>query len=137
MTAKVIFYTVKDAQAKLDYICHRAEEAMRQEERLLIAVPNEEAGQYIDALLWRQPETSFIPHITTQAPTKVWVAITSKLTHNFNQARTLLNLCSETHPLFAQFEVVYELDDQTHPQKAALSLQRRSYYESNGIQPHN
>ena len=137
MAAKVIFHTVKDPQAKLDFICQRAEEAMRQEERLLIAVPNDEAAQYIDALLWRQPETSFIPHIITQGATKVWVAITSKTDHNFNQAHTLLNLCSETHPRYAEFQIVFELDDQTHPQKSVLSQQRRSYYEAKGIQTHH
>lgn len=137
MITRVIFHTVKDAQAKLDFICQRAEEAMRQEERLLIAVPTDEAAQYIEALLWRQPETSFIPHVITQSPTTAWVAITSKPTHNFNQASILLNLCSEVPPLYSQFNIVYELDDQTHPQKATLSEQRRSSYAANGIQPHN
>ena len=60
---KVNFYQVKNNSAKILLICAKAQEAIQHEKRLIIAAPNLEAAEYIDALLWNTPAESFIPHI--------------------------------------------------------------------------
>jgi DNA polymerase-3 subunit chi len=99
----------------------------------LIAVPNFQAAQYIDNLLWRIPEESFIPHIIADAPTAEWIAITMQDQQNVNQAARLLNLCSTPSALYQQVEEVYDLYDETHPQKKDLSQQRLRLYQAKGL----
>ena len=91
---KVTFYRVKNNSAKIQLICRKAQEAFQYERRLLISVPNIEAAHYIDALLWKFPEESFMPHVIAETETQEWIAITSQEKHNINQAPHLLNLCS-------------------------------------------
>lgn len=131
---KVTFYHVKDNGAKIQLICTKAQEAFYQGKRLLIAVPNLQAAQYIEALLWRSPEESFMPHVIADTPTSEWIAITLQEQHNVNQAARLLNLCPNPSPLYQQVEEVYDLYDETHPQKSELSQQRLRFYQSKGLQ---
>jgi DNA polymerase-3 subunit chi len=131
--SKVLFYRVKDNTAKLHLICSKAQEAFKQEKRLLIAVPNLQAAQYIDTLLWRQPAESFLPHVITDSSVSEWIAITIQDQHNVNQAVRLLNLCSSPSPLYQHVEEVYDLFDETHPEKVELSQQRVQFYQSKGL----
>lgn len=130
---KIAFYRVKDNAAKLQFICSKAQEAVRQEKRLLIAVPNLEAAQYVDQLLWRIPEESFIPHVVTDMPTQEWIAITLQEQQNVNQATHLLNLCPHPSPLYQYVEEVYDFYDETQPQKKELSEQRLRFYQEKGL----
>jgi DNA polymerase III subunit chi len=124
---------VKDNSSKIHLICTKAQEAFRQEKRLLIAAPDFQAAQYLDALLWRLPSESFIPHIITDTDTSEWIAITVQQQHNVNQAIRLLNLCSPPSPLYQHVEEVYDLYDETHPQKTELSQQRFRFYQAQGF----
>lgn len=114
-------------------ICTKAHEAFKQEKRLLIAVPNFQAAQYVETLLWKVPAESFIPHVVADTSTSEWVAITMQEQHNVNQAARLLNLCPTPSTLYQQISEVYEFYDETHPQKAELSQQRLQLYQSKGI----
>lgn len=131
---KVIFFRVKDNQAKVVRICHLVQELVDKDKKILITVPNEEAAKFIDTLLWRTPEESFLPHAIVSGPSNELVAITSITTQNFNNAHCLLNLCGELNPIFQQFEEVYELYDETHPQKIQQSQTKVQEYKSKGIQ---
>jgi DNA polymerase-3 subunit chi len=130
---KVIFFPVKDNQAKIQLICFKVQQAINQEKRILITVPTEEAAKYIDSLLWRIPEESFIPHAIAQTPVKEWVAITPHLMHNLNEAHYLLNLCPQICPIYQHFEEIYELYDETHPQKTEWAQKRLQDYQSKGL----
>lgn len=130
---KVIFYRVKDNASKLGWISAKAREAYDHEKRLLIVVPNLQAAHYVDSLLWRMPEESFIPHVVTDMPTIEWVAITLQEQSNVNQATRLLNLCSGPTPLYGQMEEIFEIFDETSADKAALSQQRLRYYQEKGV----
>jgi DNA polymerase III subunit chi len=130
---KVTFYLVKDNHSKIQLICDKAQEAFRQEKRLLIAVPTFQAAQYIDALLWRLPEESFIPHVIADTPTSEWIAITLQEVENVNKAVHLLNLCPMPTSLYQQVEEIYDLFDETHPEKRELSQQRFQFYQSKGL----
>lgn len=131
--AKVIFYRVKDNAAKIHVICAKAKESFQLERRLLISVPSFEAAQYIESLLWKVPEESFMPHVIADTATKEWIAITLQDQHNSNQSPRLLNLCPTFSPLSHQVEEVYELFDESHPQKLKASEQRMQEYRSNGF----
>src|SRR5438067_1828946 len=115
---RVIFYTVSDNAGKLLRICKTVQDAMQKEKKLLIFVPNEEAGRYIDALLWRMPEDSFLPHIYSNINknSKERVIIT-ELDNNLNQASVLLNLKPSCSPLLPGLEEIHELYEISAPEK--------------------
>lgn len=123
------FYRIKDNPSKLELICSKAKEAIDQEKKLLILVGTLEAGQYIDALLWRKPEESFIPHLFTQNSTNEWIAITMHQS-NINQAPRVLNLQLNAISFFQEFEEIIELYDETTPEKIKFSKDRLKYYQS-------
>jgi len=45
----------------------------------MILVPNIEAAQYVDSLLWKTPTDSFIPHVITQSTSSEWIVITYQM----------------------------------------------------------
>lgn len=129
---KITFIRVKDNQEKCACILQRAQAVFFEEKRLLIAVPNMEAAQYVDTLIWHTPEDSFIPHTIAQGPCQDWIAITT-LSQNVNQAQILLNLSPQACSFYLAFEQVYELYDASHPQKEALAKQKLVDYQAKGI----
>jgi DNA polymerase III subunit chi len=129
-TPRVIFISVKDNNSKLNVICQTVQNLFIQKKAVLILVPNEEAASYVDQLLWRLPEESFLPHRIAFNPTNEPVVITTKA-ENMNQAHVLFNLCPNASPIYRDFETIYELDDRTHPTKEQLSQQRKAFYASN------
>jgi len=129
---RIIFYKITDNQSKIDLICAKVKESLEQEKRLLILVATKEAGEYLDALLWKKPAESFYPHIFTQESTTEWIAITQQLA-NINQASSLLNLGTLPVIFFQEFKEIYEIDDQTSPEKAGRSKERFDHYQSRGI----
>lgn len=131
---KVFFYRVKDNGAKIKLISTKAHEAFQTEKRLLIAVPSFEAAQYVDSLLWRTPEESFLPHVISDTKTKEWIAITMQDKENINQSSRLLNLTSSVSSLAYTIEEIFELYDETHPQKKELSEKRVIEYQAKGCQ---
>ncbi len=135
-SARVIFYEVTQNNVKLAFICQKAVEAFSQEKKLLITVPNLQAAQYVDDLLWRFSEESFIPHVVTDHPTAEWVAITLQNHINVNGAVRLLNLCPTPPPLFQEVVEIYEFYDKTDGQKAELSQKRYQFYEEKKLDLH-
>jgi DNA polymerase III subunit chi len=130
---KAIFHRVSDNGAKIQFVCSKAQEALQHEKRLLIAVPNFQAAQYVDLLLWQHPAESFLPHVIAEATTPESIAITMQQQHNVNQATWLLNLCPTPSALYQYVEEVYDLYDESHPQKTELSRQRMGFYEAKGL----
>ncbi len=133
MKSKVYFFNVKDNQAKIHLICSKAKESFEQEKRLQILVPTIEAGQYIDSLLWRYPEDSFLTHILTTNLSSEWIVITTEETVNLNLAARLLNLCPHPVKYFSLFAEIYELYDESHPQKLENSKLRFKNYQDWGL----
>lgn len=130
---KVIFFRMNTNQAKIHFICSQIKKTLEQEKKLLIFTPNQEAANYIDALLWRLPEESFIPHAIVHSSTKEWVAITTQFNQNFNQAPYLLNLSLQNCPIYQEFEEIYELYDETNEQRRDHSHQRWTDYQSKNV----
>lgn len=130
---KVIFYHIKNNSSKIDLIVAKGEEALQRKKRLLILVPNMQAAEYVDALLWKQPQDSFIPHTIAETKTKEWIAITIQKELNVNEAVCLLNLCTTPPPLYAEIEEIYEIYDETHPEKKEFSEKRLQFYQQQKI----
>lgn len=130
---KVVFYHVKDNQAKLSLICHLAVQAFRNEKKLLITVNSLQAAQYVDQLLWRLPMHEFIPHAIADISSSEWITITLQDQHNVNKANCLLNLGTHFPPLSLKMEEVYEIYDETHADKLTLSKQRIDAYQAKGM----
>lgn len=129
--SRITFLKVKTNQEKLESITKIVERHFDLAQNILISTPNEQVANYIDQLLWRMTEESFIPHTIATAPCHDAVIITSTA-ENFNQASVLINLCPGCPPSFNEFTTVYELYDLTHPEKEALSKSRHeSYLQSN------
>lgn len=130
--ARIIFLKVSTNGEKLAAICSIVHHHFEQNHLQLITVPSEEAARYIDVLLWRHPEDSFIPHCISNVPSKAPIVITTTQS-NLNKAQVLLNLCPTTSQLIREFPFVYELYDETHPTKSEMSQQRYAHYQSMGM----
>lgn len=133
MKPKVVFHPVKDAQAKIRIICQSIQSLVSKGKKVLIAVSNDEAAQYIDALLWRYPEDSFLPHTISQKKSAERVVITTLANENLNDAACLFNLRSDISPLVDSYEEIHELYDETHPAKMEISKKKVVEYQSKGM----
>lgn len=113
-------------------ICKTVQHHFELGHAILIAVPSNEAAHYVDQLLWRLPEDSFLPHQITESATNERVVITTQGI-NVNQASVLFNLCPTASVIWPQLTTIYELLDETHSDKLRLSKQRQSDYKAQGL----
>ncbi|MCB1082409.1 MAG: DNA polymerase III subunit chi, partial [Chlamydiia bacterium] len=67
---RVTFYQVKTGEERKGRIITLATEYFEKKEPLLIRLPHEKALEYVDLLLWRFPQESFLPHAIKDTPTK-------------------------------------------------------------------
>lgn len=132
MNSKIIFLKVATNQNKLFSLTKVIQKQFDLNEHILIFVPTNEVAQYIDQLIWRLPQESFIPHIVSDTPCNNPVVITSK-NENLNKATVLINLSQNVNTNFHEFHTVYELYDMTHPSKEELSKARHLSYSERGF----
>lgn len=129
---KIIFLEIITNQQKITALCQLAQSYFDQKDAVLILAPSVQALHYIDELLWKYPDDSFLPHETASSPSKEKVVITTHQ-QNLNQAKVLINL-SPQPPLFLDgFETIYELYDKTHPDKSKQSEKRYQEYLKKGL----
>lgn len=131
--ATVIFLPVFDNTSKMSTICSVVQQHFEQKRPIQIAVASDEAAQYLDLLLWRMPEESFLPHVISSVPVEDLIVITKTLT-NLNCAEILFNLCPEVSAISSQFAKIYELLDHTHPDKLRQSQLRQETYQALGCE---
>jgi len=129
---RVIFFQVRDVASKLKRILETAQFHFERKECLLILVEDAKAQTFVDEFLWKQPETSFLPHVATDIFSQDRIAIT-KIKSNINQASIVFNLCPT--PLFIEgpFKIIYEFEDLTAPSKKNLSTLRFDAYKQAGL----
>lgn len=130
---QIIFIKVSNNPAKASCLCSIIQNHFTQKQSILVAVPNAEVATYVDQLLWKRPEESFLPHTIAQSNTKEAVVITSK-PENLNDATILFNLCTTSSLIANQFELIYELLDETHADKLKLSQERLQAYTKEGFE---
>lgn len=128
---RVVFFQVNDNPTKLKKIVEIAHLHFSKKEPLLILV--EEAGlKFVDELLWKYPETSFLPHKIEEGESDELITIT-KSKKNLNQAHVAFNLCPTALLLESPFKMIYEFEDLTAPIKKNLSSSRFDAYKSAGF----
>ena len=108
---RTTFFQVKSDQMKRQKIIELAEDYFEKKEPLLFKVPHQKALEYLDLLLWRFPQDSFLPHVIQDSPCSDLLAITAS-DENPNRSRSLFNLTPtpiENPDLF--FTHIYEFED--------------------------
>lgn len=129
MDPKIIFLKVSDNASKAKALYQNVHTHFLEGQTILILSPSEEASRYIDELLWKFPEESFLPHEKAVDDIKIPIAITT-LPKNVNQASILFNLTATISPITDQFSIVYDLLDQTNEERYKASLKRYQAYKS-------
>ncbi len=120
----VVFYPVKETSSKLLKICEVAYLHLERSEPLLILVPDTAALNFVDNLLWKLPEESFIPH-----PTSL-ISIAIEPTE---EGSALFNLRPIAYTEKFFFKTIYELEDQTSLERLQLSKVRYQVYREMGL----
>ncbi len=127
----VTFWQVMDSKQKVGCVCQLVHLHFHQAQRQIITVPNQQAAEYLDRMLWHYPKESFVPHAITTAPLAAAVVITTAQA-NLNEAQVLINLCAGVSPVSHTVGLVHELWDKTDAAKEELSRQRHVAYETAG-----
>lgn len=130
----VSFLTVKDNLSKISRVCGLVKHLFQQEKKTIVYVPSIEIAKYIDAMLWKHPENSFLPHkISNQACDET--IIISTVDTPLKNVTSLINLSTGIHPHFQHFSTIYELYDTSHPTKEAQAKQRFEEYKQKNVTP--
>lgn len=114
-------------------ICDTVHECFFSGKKIFISVENATAAEYVDQLLWRLPEESFIPHLITNQASKSPVVISSEL-RNLNDAYALIHLRPTASPIISQFSAIYDLEDHSSPHKQQRSQERLKAYQEIGFE---
>lgn len=126
---KIVLFQVKENQSKIQKIVTTAHEHFGLKESLLFFVEDEKALHFMDDLLWRVPEQSFLPHSTSDLISRDRIVITKTKT-NVNGSIFAFNLCP-TPLLMEGFKVIYDFEDLTSlPKKNLSSLRFQAYKEA-------
>lgn len=121
---RVIFFTVRSAQEKVERLTATAQSYFEKKEPFLILVDDEKAEQYLDDLLWRYPSFSFLPHSLGKED-RVTISREKK---NLNHAKFVFNLCSTPLLMEGPFQIIYDYEDLSFPGKTQLfSLRFEAY----------
>ena len=131
MHPTINFLSCKTNQSKIASIVNIIERSYKDKKAIQVVVPNKQAEKFLSETLWKFKHESFLPHHLTDEQTLELIVITLK-NENLNHSKILLNLCSDPSPIADQFETVYELYDETFPDKLNLSKKRRQHYVEMG-----
>lgn len=131
--SRVIFFQVRDNASKLRRIAETAQSHFEKKDPFLIFVEDEKSQQFVDELLWKIPESSFLPHQALDEPSSELILITKTKT-NLNNARIAFNLCPTPLLIEGPFRIIYEFEDMTNPNKMNLSTHRFDAYKKASFQ---
>lgn len=116
---QINFFVVKTNAEKLNKIVEIANLHLKKKEPLTFLLPDAAALSYLDELLWKYPEDSFLPH-----PSRL---ITLDL-YPTQDGHSLFNLRTIAYAEAPQFKTLYELEDHTTTEKLHLSKSRYQTY---------
>jgi DNA polymerase IIIc chi subunit len=124
----VVFFSIKNAEEKLLKLVGAAHFHFSKKEKLLFFVKDELTENFVDDLLWKAPEESFLPHQI--GPTSDYISISKTLPEILPSF--VFNLTTE--PLInLSCRRIYELEDLTSPQKKELSQKKIYSYREKGF----
>lgn len=125
---RVIFFQVKTPKEKIDRLIETVTSHFEKGENSILFVEDEKAQHYVDDLLWKMPNFSFLPHAISDFATKEKTVITRSKT-NINEAKYAFNLCSTPLLIDSPFKIIYEYEDLTSPGKQQASQNRFDAYK--------
>jgi len=133
MAQKVIFLQINKPAQKILKISQAALYHFQKKMPLCFLAPNDIAQKYVDELLWKEPLLSFVPHVSAKDPTTELIVISTEM-KNQNQASHIFNLTTIALEWQDNMHIIYEFDDQTTPEKKALSqIKYKQYRHKNCI----
>lgn len=127
----LILFQVADGLSKKKSIVETAQRHFKKKELLIFFVEDDKAQSFVDELLWKMPECSFLPHIASDHITTEKIVIT-KTKSNLNKANFAFNLCS-TPLLLPEFKLIYDFEDLSTPNKQRLASIRLNAYKEAGL----
>lgn len=129
---KVIFFQIKDIKSKLIKIIQTSMFHFEKKESLIIQVQDEASLTFVDELLWKLPQESFLPHVMSNNKCSDFIVIT-KSKENLNSAPFMFNLCQDLLELDKSYKIIYDFDDHTSPVKQQKSQKRYDLYRQQGL----
>jgi len=129
-TNRVTFFQVTSDQMKRKHIISVAYEYFEKKQPLLFKLPHQKALEYLDLLLWRLPQDSFLPHVIKDTPCQDLIVLTSS-EENPNQARSIFNLTGEPI-LNPNFTNIYTFEDLSSTEKNTIAQKHYHAYKSHG-----
>ena len=126
-TRRILFFQVTNSQQKIDRLTEIARQKFIEKTPLLILAQDSYTAEFVDKILWEYPVHSLTPHEFTLNNSEETVCV-SLPSHNPNKSKHIFNL-TKTPILEASFEIVYEFDDITTPEKATISRQKYHVYK--------
>lgn len=129
-TSRVTFFQVTNDSMKRKWILQIAQEYFEKKEPLLFKLPHKKALEYLDLLLWRLPQDSFIPHIIKDTPSSDLIVLTSS-DENPNGARSIFNLTGK--PILNPFyRALYTFEDLSSTEKNTVAQEHYHAYKALG-----
>lgn len=126
--------SVTSTKEKILILTQLAAKHFHEKEPLLIVVQDEKTLDYVDALLWKEPAESFVPHLISHIPCSALITL-STIKENLNQAKYCLNLAQD--PLFCEgVKTLYEFDEQVNGPKRVFLEARYQAYREKGFPLH-
>lgn len=129
MNTQFFFIKVSDNLSKLRTICQICQKHFMLRDNLLIFTQDKIAAAFIDELIWKMPQESFLPHVISATSCDEKIVITT-IPRNLNQAQVLINLSSKVTTMSQEFATIYELLDETSEDKLKLSNERLQNYKA-------
>jgi DNA polymerase IIIc chi subunit len=132
MKQRVVLLEVTSNQKKISLLFDILKNHFEKKEHIILFVADDKSMKYVDELLWKIPEQSFLPHSCHNDKTDDFIIITKKR-DNLSGAKFAFNL-SPTPLLQKEFLVIYDFDDKTAPHKKMLSQKKfQAYKESKWV----
>ena len=129
-TCKIVFVSIQNNAQKIDKLCFICKDCFLKKVPLLLLTETGEASQFLDALLWKYPKTSFLPH--GLAPSKELLQLSMTPSH-IDDCQNIFNLTSKPLELPKQAQTIYEFEDFSSPEKQEISKKKFTFYRALGF----
>ena len=121
-----------NAPDRLAAACTITTKAVQRGMKVVVYAPDDAVARKYDALLWSQPTTAFVPHVSANSPLadRTPVIITRDLNLVAGED-VLLNLDSALPPDFDRFKMLVEIVPRDDEERAR-ARQRWQFYKERG-----
>jgi DNA polymerase-3 subunit chi len=129
---KIYFTTTKTPKEKVIFLTKTAHHFFHKKKRLILFTHDFKTAEYVDNLLWSDPQESFLPHYLSRTVIDEQIVITHENT-NLNHALAAFNLT--TAPLdcrLLKLQEVFEIEDLTSKERAEQFKKKLQIYKNNG-----